>query len=148
MYVAMAFLIEGMVIIGGLFFQETVTDFTWLIQLGWSPFLVGFLGIIFVGIGGYLSYEIWIFLGITPESPRILILLLNSPYILYFGLAYLISQMLLPSEISFMKHFLVISLVLHWSYLGLRIMLVPILMPRIQKRIEMDVPKATIGLST
>jgi hypothetical protein len=147
MYAAMTFLMEGIVIITGLFFQETVTDFAWLIRLGWSPIFVGFLGIIFVGIGGYLSYEIWIILEITPESSRKRIILLNSPYILYSGLAFFIGQWLLPSEMSFIKSFLAVGMILHWLYLGIRIILAPAILPEIQKRMRGDIPEVTINTS-
>jgi len=147
MYAAMTFLMEGIVIITGLFFRKNVTDFAWLIQLGWSPIFVGFLGFIFVGIGGYLSYEIWSILEITPESPRKRIILLNSPYILYFGLAFFVGQWLLPSEMSFIKSFLAVGMILHWLYLGIRIFLAPAILPGIQKRMRGDIPDETISTS-
>jgi hypothetical protein len=147
MYSAMAFLIEGMVIIAGLFFQETITDFAWLIKLGWSPILVGFLGTLFIVIGGYLSYEVWISLGITQEHSWKQLILINIPFLVYGLFGFVIGLAILPIEISFFRKFLAICMVLHWSYLGLRIMLAPMLMPRMQKRIDLDIPKVTIGLS-
>jgi len=142
MYSAMAFLIEGMVIIAGLFFQETITDFSWLMELGWSPTVIGFLGISFIAIGGYLSYEIWISLGICSRKQ---ILLLNIPLLIYWLLGLAIGVAILPIEISFFRKFLAAILVLQWLYLVLRIILAPILVPRIQKRMCVDTQKVTIG---
>ena len=147
MYSAMAFLIEGMVIIAGLFFQETITDFAWLIKLGWSPVWVGFLGIALIVFGGYLSYEIWISLGMSLKNSRKQILLINIPFFVYELLGFVMGLAILPIEMSFFRKFLAVGMVLHWLYLGLRIMLVPVLMPRIQKHMRMDTPKVTIGLS-
>jgi len=144
MYSVMAFLIEGMVIIVGLFFRETITDFSWLMELGLSPLIIGYLGVYFIVIGGYLSYEIWISLGIN--SPK-QILLINLPFLVYWLLGFAAALVLLPIEISFFRKFMATILVLQWLYLGLRIMLAPILIPRIQKLIELDIPKATTGLS-
>jgi len=146
MYSAMAFLIEGVVIIAGFFFQETITDFAWLIELGWSPILVGFLGIALIVIGGYLSYEIWISLGMSLENSRKQILLINIPFIVYVLFGFVLGLAILPIEMSFFRKFMAICMVLHWSYLGLRIMLAPMLMPRIQKHMRTDIPKVTVGL--
>lgn len=147
MYSAMAFLGEGMVIIAGLFFEETITDFAWFIELGQSPIFVGFLGTLFIGIGGYLSYEIWISLGINQEGSRKQILIINIPFFLNGLLGFGFGLVILPIEMSFFRKFLAVLMLLHWSYLGLRIMLAPVLMPRIQKHMRMDTPKVTIGLS-
>jgi hypothetical protein len=144
MYSATAFLIEGMVIIAGLFFQETITDFSWLLKFGLPSLIIGFFGVSFIVIGGYLSYEIWISLGITSTKQ---ILLINLPFLVYFLLGFVMGLVLWPIEISFFRKFMATLLILQWLYLGLRIMLAPMLMPRIQKHMRMDTPKVTIGLS-
>jgi hypothetical protein len=148
MYSAMAFLIEGMVIITGLFFQETITDFAWLIEIGWTPVFVGFLGILIIGIGGLLSYEIWDSLGISQENFRRQLWLINIPFFTYGLLGFVMGLAILPIETNFFRKFMAVCMILHWLYLGLRIMLAPVLMPRIQKRGEMAIPKMTTGLSS
>jgi len=143
MFAATAFLIEGMVIIAGLFFQETVTDFAWLINLGWAPIFVGFLGVIFLIVGGLMTYKVWVLLGIDLKRSRRLIFLLNGTFILYVFSGYLICQMLLSSEMDFIKKFLALAMVLHLLYLGVRILLTPLILPRIQERMTGDFPKIT-----
>lgn len=147
MYSAMAFLIEGMVIVTGMFFDEVVTDFAWLINFGWTPIFVGFIGIIFIIIGGYLKYEIWILTGIHQKSPPKLIFLLNSPYFLYCAFGVLLGQVILPIEMSFFKKFMAVGMVLHWLYLGIRIYLTPVIMPRIWMRMTEDIYKVTVNSS-
>lgn len=84
MYAVMAFLVEGVVILAGLFFEPTITDFSWLISFGWSLVWVAVLGLVFILIGGYLNYEIWILLGFHQNASLISLLILNSPFLLYF----------------------------------------------------------------
>jgi hypothetical protein len=147
MYSAMAFLIEGMVIIAGLFFQETITDFAWLISLGLTPIFVGCLGIFLIGFGGLLSYEIWILVGITPESSRKQLILLNGPFFLYGLLGVSMGMAILPIEANFVRKFLAVGMVLHWLYLGIRIILASSIVPRIRERMPGDIPKVAINTS-
>jgi hypothetical protein len=147
MYAAMAFLIEGMVLIAGLFFQETITDFSWLISLGLPPIFVGSLGVFLIGIGGLLSYEIWILVGINSESSRKLLLLLNSSFFLYGLLGVSMGIAILPIEANFIRKFLAVGMILHWLYLGIRIILAPVILPGIQKRMRGDIPEVTINTS-
>lgn len=128
MYPIMAFLIEGMVILGGLFFDQTITDFAMLLEIGWSRILIGILGLTIIFVGGYLSYEMWILLGFTRESPRKKLFWINSQYALYFLAGYLISQMILPIELRSVRELLAICMVLHWLYLGIRILFAPVIL--------------------
>jgi len=147
LYSATSYLIEGMVILVGLFFQETVTDFSWLIELGWSPILVGLLGFIFIIIGGLLTYKIWIVSGINQKTSRRLILFLNGPFSVYCLVGLLIGQVILPIELSFFKKFMALSLVFHCLYMGLRIYFAPTLLPRIRNMMAMDIPAPTKNAS-
>ncbi len=147
MYPIMAFLIEGMVILGGLFFDETITDFAMLIQLGWPPIWVGMLGFILIIIGGYLSYEIWALHGIHQGSSPKKLLLLNSQYVFYWLAGYLVSQMILPVQLRSVKEFLAICMVLQWLYLGFRILIAPSIFSRLIKK-EMELlPKISLQSS-
>lgn len=136
MYAAMAFLIEGMVLIAGLFFEQTVTDFSWLISLGVHPVFVGILGVLLIVIGGVLNYGVWRSVGITPESPRWQILLLNTSFLVYVLAGFAIGMVILPIEIQFLRRFLFVAMLLHWSCLGLRVMLNPYIMPRLQRSMQ------------
>ena len=99
MYPIMVFLVEGVVILAGLFFDQTITDFSWLGELGLSQVWVAVIGLVFILIGGYLSYEIWILLGFHQYHPVIALVIVNIPYVLYFLVGYLISQRLLPEVV-------------------------------------------------
>ncbi len=126
MYPAMAFLVKGVVIVAGLFFEPTITDFSWLIELGWSRVWVAMLELVFLLIGGYLSYEIWIMHGFHQNASVISLLILNSPYLLYFSAGYLISQGLLPEGMELVKSLLLICMFIHWIYLVIRILHTPV----------------------
>jgi membrane-associated protease RseP (regulator of RpoE activity) len=125
MYPTMAFLVEGMVIIGGLFFNQTITDFAMLIEMGWPQVWVGTLGLILILIGAYLNYKDWMLFDIYRKNAVRKLLWLNSQYILYSLAGYFVSQLLLPKELLSIKEFLAICMVLHWAYLGIRILLAP-----------------------
>ena len=120
---------EGIVIIGGLFFDEIVTDFAILMEVGWSAIWVSLLGFILILVGGCLSYEIWILHGIHRDSSRKFLFLFNSQYFMYPLVGVLICQILLPIELRSVKEFLAICMVLHWIYLGIRIYLAPRILP-------------------
>lgn len=147
MYPIMTFLIEGMVILGGLFFDETITDFAMLIELGWSPIWVGMLGLMLIIVGGYLSYELWALQGIHQGCSRKKLLLLNSQYTLYWLAGYLVSQMLLPVELRSVKEFLAICMILHWIYLGIRILIAPSILSRFMKKEMGPIPKISLQSS-
>jgi hypothetical protein len=146
MYPATAFLTEGMVIIAGLFFEETITDFAWLISLGWHPIIVGILGTLFITAGGYLTYEIWILIGIDLKNPRMKLWILNIPYLLYGLAGFLIGQAI-TIDLDFFKRFLATCAVLQWLFLVIRIMLYPTFAPIIQKRTINTKPRITLGSS-
>lgn len=146
MYPATAFLTEGMVIIAGLFFEETITDFAWLISLGWHPIIVGIFGTLFIIAGGYLTYEIWILIGIDLKSHRKQLLILNIPYLLYSLAGFLIGQAM-SIDLDFFKRFLTACAVLQWLFLGIRIMLYPNFTPFIQKRTIKTKPRIALGSS-
>ena len=114
-----------MVILAGLFFKETVTDFSWLISFGWSPILVGLIGFIFINIGGLLTYKVWIMSGIKQKTSRKLIFFLNGPFVVYCLLGFLFGQIMVPIDWIFIKRFLGVALILHWLYIGLRIYFAP-----------------------
>ena len=130
---ATAFLIEGMVIIAGYFIQERVTDFSFLILLGWSPVIVGLLGILFVLIGGYLNYEVWLDIGIRLDCPRTKLFLFNGVFILYILSGFLLSQHLLPTEMETISRFLRINFAFHGLYLAIRILIAPVVLPLIRR---------------
>jgi hypothetical protein len=132
MYPPTAFLIEGMVILAGLFFQERVTDFAWLVEFGGSPVLVGTLGVVFSAIGGWLTYRVWYLLGIDAETPYRQLISLNLPFLLYSLLGALIGYAFLQYEMVFLKKFLTATMMLHWWYVGVRIFLAPVLLTRIR----------------
>ena len=134
MYAAMAFLIEGMVLITGLFFDEVVTDFSWLISFGLHPVLVAALGILLIMIGGFLNYEVWNLVGITSETSRMQIFLLNSPFLLYSLVGFAMGFAILPSELKFFRYFLGLAVLLHSLYLALRVAINPFIMPLFQRR--------------
>ncbi|NIS47710.1 MAG: hypothetical protein GWN61_17740 [candidate division Zixibacteria bacterium] len=136
MYATMAFLIEGMVLIAGLFFEETVTDFSWLISLGVHPVFVGILGVLLIVIGGLLNYGAWRSVGVTPQSPRWQILLLNTSFLVYVLAGFAIGMVISPIDIQFIRRFLFVAMLLHWLYLGLRVILNPYIMPRLQRRMQ------------
>ena len=147
---ATAFLIEGMVIVAGFFIQERVTDFSMLISLGWSPFLVGVLGIVFLLLGGYLTYEVWLLVGVQPESPRLRLLLFDGGFILYTVSGFLLSEYLLPPDMVMIKRFLRVNCSLHWLYLAIRIFFAPSILPVIQNRLQgksYQMPKRASSLS-
>ena len=143
MYPATAFLIEGMVIIAGFFFQEKVTDFAMLVDQGLSPLIVGVLGVFFLLIGGYQTYVVWVLHGIVPMYSRFKIFLLNGPFIIYGLRGILFFRFSLPVEMNFIKNFITLTMILHWLYLGLRILLVPIILPQIQKRMISGYPQVS-----
>ena len=130
-YSATAFLIEGMVIIGGLFLDETITDFGFLIEMGWSSTGVMLIGMILVIYGGYLNYFVWFSLGVGSKTPRLKIWLLNLPFILYVGAGVVVGQVLLPEAMRSVRDLLTTCMILHWVYLGLRITLIPVIKPTI-----------------
>ena len=134
MYAAMAFLVEGMVLINGLFFDEVVTDFSWLIYFGLHPMLVAALGILLIMIGGFLNYEVWNLVGITSETPRMQIFLLNSPFLIYGLVGFVMGFAILPIELKFFGYFLGLAVLLHSIYLALRVALNPFIMPLFQRR--------------
>jgi hypothetical protein len=146
MYPATAFLTEGMVIITGLFFEETITDFAWLVSLGWHSIIVGTLGTLFIIAGGYLTYEIWILIGIDLKSPRKQLLILNIPYLIYILAGFLTGQAI-SIDLDFFKRFLAACAVLQWLFLGIRIMLYPTFAPYIQKRTIKTRPRIALGSS-
>jgi len=133
-YAAMAFLIEGMVLITGLFFDEVVTDFSWLISFGLHPVLVAALGILLIMIGGFLNYEVWNLVGITSETPRMQIFRLNSPFLIYSLIGFVIGFAILPIELKFFRYFLGLGMLLHSGYLVLRVVINPLIMPLFQRR--------------
>ena len=147
-YSSMAFLIEGMVIIAGLFFDQTITDFAMLNEIGWSQIWIGLLGTIFILIGGYLSYKIWILYGIHRENSIKKLLWMNSQYVIYFLAGFLISQSLLPEELSSIKELLAICMVLHWLFLAIRILLAPRILSRLEMGKIRPVPEITHYSST
>ena len=144
MYAAMAFLIEGMVLVAGLFFDETITDFSWLISLGYPPIFVGIIGVLLIVVGGFLNYGVWNMVGITPESPRMKILLLNSSFLVYGLVGFVMSLAIFPIELQFFRNFMAISTLLQWLYLSLRIVLNAVFMPRIQRRMRTKHPQMTV----
>jgi len=146
MYPATAFLTEGIVLIAGLFFEETITDFAWLISLGWHPIIVGILGFLFMLAGGYLTYEIWVLIGIDPNSPRMQLAILNIPY-LFYGLAGFLIGQAISIDLDFFKRFLAACAVLQWLFLGIRILLYPAFAPFIQKRTFRTAPRMALGSS-
>ncbi len=127
MYPVMVFLVEGVVILAGLFFDQTITDFSWLVELGLSQVWVGVIGLVFILIGGYLSYEIWILLGFHQYHPVIALVIVNIPYMLYFLAGYLIRQRLLSAGMEAVKSILLICMVLQLVYMAIRILLAPVL---------------------
>ena len=127
MYPVMVFLIEGVVILAGLFFDQTITDFSWLVELGLSQVWVAVIGLVFILIGGYLSYEIWILLGFHQYHPVIALVIVNIPYVLYFLVGYLIGQRLLPDGMEAIKSILFICMVLQLVCLTIRILLAPVI---------------------
>jgi len=127
MYPIMVFLVEGVVILAGLFFDQTITDFSWLGELGLSQVWVAVIGLVFILIGGYLSYEIWILLGFHQYHPVIALVIVNIPYMLYFLAGYLISQRLLPAGMEAVISILLICMVLQLVYMAIRILLAPVL---------------------
>lgn len=147
MYSTMAFLVEGVVILAGLFFEPTITDFSWLVEFGFSQVWVAMLGLVFILIGGYLNYEIWILLGFHQNASTISLLIVNIPYLFYFLVGYLISQGLLPEGMEAVKSLMLISMIMHWIYLVIRILLAPVvfgillrkrapIQPQITKRVN------------
>jgi hypothetical protein len=116
-YAASAFLIEGMVILAGLFFQETVTDFSWLAYFGWSRLAVAGLGAAFSLIAGYLLFDLWHFLGARASGARKTLLVLILPNLLYGLLSLALLQVLLPIDPGFFKRFAAVNLVLQTVYL-------------------------------
>ena len=130
---ATAFLIEGMVIVAGFFIQENVTDFSFILLLGWSPVIVGLLGILFVLIGGYLNYEVWLDIGIRFDCPRTKLFLFNGVFILYILSGFLLSQHLLPPEMEAISRFLRINFAFHGLYLAIRILIAPVVLPLIRR---------------
>jgi len=133
MYAATAFLIEGMVLITGLFFQETVTDFSWLISKGLSPIFVGGLGIFLILIAGLLTYSVWEMIGVTATTNRWKVLLLNSSLFLYVLTGFMIGRAIALIAPSFVLRFLLIAMLFHWGYLALRVVLNPLIMSLIQR---------------
>jgi hypothetical protein len=132
MYPPTAFLIEGVVILAGLFFQERVTDFAWLVEFGGSPVLVGSLGVVFTAIGGWLTYRVWYLVGIDAGTPYSQLILLNLPFLLYSLLGALIGFAFLQYEMAFLKKFLTATMMLNWLYVGVRIFLARVLLTRIR----------------
>lgn len=135
---ATAFLIEGMVIVAGFFIQERVTDFSMLISLGWSPVLVGILGVLILLLGGYLTYGVWLVVGIQPTSSQLELWLFNSGFILYTLAGFLLSEYMLPPEMVLIKRFLRVNFVFHWIYLGIRVYLAPIFLPMMHHGIQVN----------
>lgn len=148
MYAVMAFLVEGVVILAGLFFEPTITDFSWLISFGWSLVWVAVLGLVFILIGGYLNYEIWILLGFHQNASFISLLILNSPFLLYFLAGYLISQGLLPEGMEAVKSLMLICLIMHWVYLVIRILFAPVVFRFLLRKGTIFHPKITKQAST
>ena len=140
MYSAMAFLIEGMVMVAGVFFEEIVSDFQWMVSFGWSPVLVFILGLVILFIGSYLMYELWILLGIGQESTRSWILVFNSSFLLYFIIPAIITPILIPAEMDFISRFVIVLMILHWIWLGIRIILAPIILAKINPLLPKDIP--------
>lgn len=134
MYPPTAFLIEGVVILAGLFFQERVTDFAMLVEFGGSPVLVGLLGTVFTGLGGWLTYRVWKLVGVDAQTPYRLLILLNLPFMLYCLLGSLIGYALLQYEMAFLKKFLTATMLLQWLYVGVRIYLTRLILPRIKSK--------------
>lgn len=133
---ATAFLIEGMVIVAGFFIQERVTDFSMLISLGWSPVLVGLLGVLILILGGYLTYEVWRAVGIQPGSSRLELFLFNGGFFLYTLAGVLLSEYMLPPEMVLIRRFLRVNFSLHWIYLGIRVFLAPVFLKIMQRGIQ------------
>ena len=148
MYSSMTFLIEGMVIIGGLFFDQTITDFAMLNEIGWSKIWIGLLGTILILIGGYLSYKVWMVYGVYQKDSTKKLFWMNSQYIIYFMVGFLVSQTLLPEELSSIKELLAICMVLHWLFLAIRIIIAPGVISRLEMGKEKLVPEISNYSST
>ena len=71
------------------------------------------------------------------------IIILNLPFILYVLTGYLFAQLVLPTEMAFIKAFMASGMVLHGLYLGLRILAAPVILPRIQNTVKENYPRLT-----
>lgn len=125
-YGVQAFVIEGIVIVGGLFFSETLTDFSFLQLYGWPDFVIALIGVGIISVGMWLTYRLWGEFGFTDQSSRGRLVLFNSVLLVYHGLSFTVSNALIPESEAMIRRFMGIIFIVQFVYLGIRIALAPL----------------------